>query len=238
MRIEVYLIKINKLLLLLIAIVITLCTSAQSSDNYKKYPLTRLIFTDSLSTMCGYYDSLNNRLFNCKGQVILARAINIVQRIPHNLCCSLNDMDGDGINDDEDKCMYLKGPASNFGCPVINEDIVRIHYPAPRSVLFAVNSLDLSPTSIKALEDCVDLLKKLPDLKVNIEGHTDNRGSDELNRKLSMDRVKVVMDYLLLSGIDKSRITYSAYIGTYPVANPKTKAGRAMNRKVEFYLYK
>ena len=78
----------------------------------------------------------------------------------------------------------------------------------------------------------------MPDLKVNIEGHTDNRGGDELNRKLSMDRIKVVMDYLLSSGIDKNRITYAAYVGTYPVANPKTKAGRAMNRRVEFYLYK
>lgn len=232
------LIKMNKVILLLSAIVLTLSTSAQSSVNYKKYPLTRLVFADSLFTMCGYYDSLNNRLFNCKGQVILARSINIVQRIPYDLCCSLNDMDEDGINNDEDKCPYFKGLASNFGCPVIDQDIIRIHYPAPRSVFFAANSSQLTPTSINALEASVDIIKKLPDLKVNIEGHTDNLGSDEVNRKLSMDRIKVVMDYLLSSGIDKNRITYAAYVGTYPVANPKTKAGRAMNRRVEFYLYK
>jgi len=125
------LIKMNKVLLLLSAILITLSTSAQSSVNYKKYPLTRLVFADNLSTMCGYYDSLNNRLYNCKGEVILARSINIVQRIPDNLCCSLNDMDEDGINNDEDKCPYLKGSAGNFGCPVIDQDIyvftIRLH---------------------------------------------------------------------------------------------------------------
>jgi OmpA-OmpF porin, OOP family len=148
------------------------------------------------------------------------------------------DTDGDGVKDDEDKCINERGPASNFGCPIIDKSMIDIHYPILRSVFFAKSSSHLSTASIEILKTSVARLKEWsPSIKINIEGHTDNIGRDESNRLLSKARVKAVMDYLLSSGIDKSRITYTIYIGQYSIADPTTKAGRAINRRVEFTLY-
>lgn len=161
-----------------------------------------------------------------------------LSKIPGSLSLHSKDTDGDGVEDDADKCINERGPATNFGCPVIDQSIVRMHYPILRSVFFAANSSDLSTASKETLKLSVARLKEWrPGLKINIEGHTDNLGSDSLNRKLSMARIKVVMDFLLSSGIDRNRITYTIYLGKYPIADPKTKEGRAMNRRVEFTLY-
>lgn len=157
---------------------------------------------------------------------------------PDSLSLQLKDTDGDGVNDDEDKCINEKGPANNFGCPVIDKSRIYIHYPVLRTVFFAINSSRLSAASVEILKTSVARLKEWsPGIKINIEAHTDNIGRDEANRLLSKARIKAVMDYLLLSGIDKSRITYNIYTGQHPIADPKTKEGRAMNRRVEFTLY-
>lgn len=155
-----------------------------------------------------------------------------------SLSIQSKDTDGDGVNDDEDKCINEKGPANNFGCPVIDKSRISIHYPILRTVFFANNSSRLSAASIEILKTSVARLKEWsPGIKINIEGHTDNIGRDESNRLLSRARIKAVMDYLLLLGIDKSRITYNIYTGQHPIADPKTKEGRAKNRRVEFSLY-
>ena len=159
-------------------------------------------------------------------------------KTPDSLSLQLKDFDGDAVKDDEDKCINEKGPASNFGCPIIDISSINIHYPILRSVFFANNSSHLSTASIEILKASVARLKEWsPRIKIDIEGHTDNIGRDESNRLLSKARIKAVMDYLLASGIDKSRITYTIYIGQYPIADPKTKEGRAMNRRVEFTLH-
>jgi outer membrane protein OmpA-like peptidoglycan-associated protein len=209
--------------------------SSQPTINYKSYPLTKLIFEDS-SYKCGHYDSFNNVLYNCWGSKVY-QPKNIREMISDTMCCRLQDLDGDGVDDGEDRCVYEKGPASNYGCPVIDQKIIRIHYPSLRTVFFTANSSDLSNASIEALKNSVAFLKEWPKLKINVEGHTDNLGSDKMNRKLSLYRIKAVRHYLLSSGIDKNRITYTIYLGKYPIADPTTKTGRAMNRRVEFSLY-
>lgn len=212
-------------------------TTAQTAINFKTLSLTRLVFTDSLYFICGYYDASNNILYDCNGKIILDKPDKIRNKIPDSLCCSLNDTDGDGVNDEIDKCINEKGPASNYGCPII-EAVVKVHLPLMPSVFFTTRSSHLSAASMKAIETTVKILKEYPDLCVNLDGHTDNLGNDELNRSLSLSRIKAVRYYLLSAGIDKKRITYAVYGSKYPIDDNRTKAGRSRNRRVEFYIYK
>jgi outer membrane protein OmpA-like peptidoglycan-associated protein len=71
---------------------------------------------------------------------------------------------------------------------------------------------------------------------IDINGHTDNTGSDELNQKLSESRANSVKQYLLENGIGENRITATGYGESKPIADNKTAAGRAMNRRVEINL--
>lgn len=211
-------------------------TSAKSI-NFKVLPLTRLLLTDSLYVVCGYYDSSNNILYDCNGKITLDKPDKVIGKITDSLCCSLRDTDGDGVNDEIDKCINKKGPASNFGCPILSPEVI-VHYPAMPTVFFPSSSSYLSSKSIKALKTTVKFLNDWPDFNVNLDGHTDNIGSDELNRNLCMARIKAVRSYLQKAGIDKSRITYSIYGSKYPIGDYRTKEGQAMNRRVEISTYK
>ena len=73
-----------------------------------------------------------------------------------------------------------------------------------------------------------------PAYKLNIAGHTDNSGKADKNLQLSKDRAAAVKDYLVNKGIDASRMATEGYGDTQPVATNKTKAGKALNRRVAF----
>jgi outer membrane protein OmpA-like peptidoglycan-associated protein len=75
-----------------------------------------------------------------------------------------------------------------------------------------------------------------PGMKLNIAGHTDWVGSDEYNQKLSDSRAASVMNYLISKGVDASRIKSKGYGESTPIADNKTAAGRAKNRRVELML--
>ncbi|MBL0184089.1 MAG: OmpA family protein [Chitinophagaceae bacterium] len=147
--------------------------------------------------------------------------------------CPIPDTDGDGVNDEEDKCINEKGPASNYGCPVIDEKIVERVNKAAQNVFFATGSDKLLAKSFPKLNDVVSILKENPSYKVNIDGHTDDVGKDESNQTLSEKRAASVKAYLVSKGIDESRLTSTGYGETKPVADNKTAAGRAKNRRVE-----
>lgn len=147
--------------------------------------------------------------------------------------CPIPDTDGDGVNDEEDKCINEKGPASNYGCPVIDEKIVERVNKAAQNVFFATGSAKLLSKSYPKLNDVVSILKENPTYKVNIDGHTDDVGKDESNQTLSENRAASVKAYLVSKGIDESRLTSTGYGETKPIADNKTAAGRAKNRRVE-----
>lgn len=147
--------------------------------------------------------------------------------------CPIPDTDGDGVNDEEDKCINEKGPASNYGCPVIDEKIVERVNKAAQNVFFATGSSKLLAKSYPKLNDVVTILKENPSYKVNVDGHTDDVGKDENNQTLSENRAAAVKAYLVSKGIDESRLTSTGYGETKPVADNKTAAGRAKNRRVE-----
>lgn len=150
--------------------------------------------------------------------------------------CPVPDTDGDGVNDEEDKCINEKGPASNFGCPVISEEIVKRVNRAAQNIFFSTGSSKLLAKSFSKLNDVVSILNENPSYKVNIDGHTDNTGKADKNQILSEKRAASVKAYLVSKGIDESRLTSTGYGQDKPVADNKTAAGRAKNRRVEMTL--
>ena len=147
--------------------------------------------------------------------------------------CPVPDTDGDGVNDEEDKCINEKGPASNYGCPVIDSKIIERVNKAAQNVFFSTGSSKLLAKSFPKLNDVVTILKENPTYKVNIDGHTDNTGKADKNQTLSESRAASVKTYLVSKGVDESRLTSTGYGQDKPVADNKTAAGRAKNRRVE-----
>lgn len=147
--------------------------------------------------------------------------------------CPIPDTDGDGVNDEEDKCPNRPGPESNMGCPVIAKEVIdKINF-AAKNVFFATGSSKLMAKSNKSLDEVAKLMIADPSLKMDIDGHTDSQGSDELNQALSEKRAASVRDYLISKGVDASRLKATGYGETKPVADNNTAAGRAKNRRTE-----
>jgi len=165
--------------------------------------------------------------------------------------CGFKDYEVDGLPDDEDKCPYEPeykyGYQDDDGCPDEVPAKVKQFTGAIQGINFKVNSADLLPASNKTLDKAAAVLKEFPDLKMEIQGHTDDQpikkgGKYEDNMALSQARAETVMNYFVKAGIDQSRITAKGYGDTVPVEDPKglkggkLNAARAKNRRVEFKL--
>jgi len=146
------------------------------------------------------------------------------------------DRDGDGVMDADDKCPDQPGPASNKGCPEIKEEVKKRLAFAARAIQFETGKAVIKPVSYKILDEVVSILNEYPYYDVNVDGHTDNVGKPDKNLKLSQDRAASAVAYLVSKGIPASRLTSAGYGDTKPVADNKTAAGRAQNRRVEFNL--
>lgn len=147
--------------------------------------------------------------------------------------CPIPDSDKDGINDEEDKCKDVAGVASNMGCPEIAMAVVERINKAAASIFFATGSSKLLAKSNTALNNVVTILKANPDYKLDVNGYTDNQGNTDKNRALSEARAIAVQDYLVKKGIEASRLNAVGFGDENPVADNKTAAGRAKNRRVE-----
>jgi OOP family OmpA-OmpF porin len=150
--------------------------------------------------------------------------------------CPIPDTDKDGVNDEEDKCPNEAGPASNFGCPVIDVVVVEKVNKAAHNIFFATGSSKLLAKSFKSLKEVAQILKDNPSYKINIDGYTDITGNAEKNQVLSESRANSVKEYLKGNGVDESRITVTGHGINDPIADNKTAAGRAKNRRVEMKL--
>ncbi|HLF62852.1 MAG TPA: OmpA family protein [Saprospiraceae bacterium] len=147
------------------------------------------------------------------------------------------DTDGDGLDDLTDRCPTMAGPADNGGCPPIEtKDKETLEF-AMRAVQFEHGSSRLKPESNRILNQVADILVKYPDYRIEINGHTDNTGTDDFNKKLSQDRAKACYDYLLARGISIRRMSYVGFGESRPVADNNSLVGRQLNRRVEFNLF-
>ena len=102
-----------------------------------------------------------------------------------------------------------------------------------RNIFFDVNKFDLKTESQVELDKLVQLLKENPTLKIRLEGHTDNVGSATDNLRLSDNRAKAVVGYLVSKGIPAARLQARGFGATQPIADNKTEEGRAKNRRTE-----
>lgn len=103
-------------------------------------------------------------------------------------------------------------------------------------VLFEINSYRLNEQHTSGLDSLVDILASNPAIQIQINGHTDNSGSERHNLKLSRDRAEAVAIYLIDHAIDESRIAFEGYGSTRPLASNETEEGRRKNRRVEIIM--
>lgn len=102
-----------------------------------------------------------------------------------------------------------------------------------KNVFYDTKKTDLKPESISELDNVVRLMNENPNMKVQINGYTDNIGTPADNLKLSNGRALSVVNYLIAKGVKKERLSYKGFGETKPVATNETEAGRAMNRRTE-----
>lgn len=105
-----------------------------------------------------------------------------------------------------------------------------------KNVFFDYNKATLKPESYLELDRVVKLLTDNPSMRIELSGHTDNRGTAEYNQKLSEDRAKSCVDYLTSKGIAPSRLEYKGYGETKPIDTHDTEEGWANNRRTEFKI--
>lgn len=103
-------------------------------------------------------------------------------------------------------------------------------------IYYESNSADLTASSKKVLDEFIEFLVENPNIKVDIEGYTDNVGPDYANLVLSQGRAKSVYEYLVSNGVSATRLGWKGYGESKPVATNDTEQGRAMNRRTEFLI--
>ena len=149
------------------------------------------------------------------------------------------DSDGDGVFDNQDRCpnTALGTKVDAVGCPPPPPppppEPPKVFNAVLEGVNFATNSSQLTLNSKTILDGVANALSEWPDVKVEVGGHTDSRGNDTANVKLSQARAETVMKYLGSKGIDLSRLSARGSGETMPIADNETPDGRAKNRRVE-----
>jgi OOP family OmpA-OmpF porin len=134
------------------------------------------------------------------------------------------DSDGDGVTDDLDRC-----PDTPEGITVD----ARGCWTYAAVVMFDFDSAEIKSEAYPMLKEAALMLKENPDIKVEIDGHTDNIGSAVYNMSLSERRAKSVMTYFVDNGVEAERLTTKGFGFSRPAASNKTQEGRAKNRRVE-----
>jgi len=100
-------------------------------------------------------------------------------------------------------------------------------------LIFDAGKSKISASSFEELDEVALMLKNNPQMVIQLEGHTDTRGSESLNLKLSQDRVSAVKSYLITKGANKNRIKTKAFGGRVPLSLENTEEAHSLNRRVE-----
>jgi outer membrane protein OmpA-like peptidoglycan-associated protein len=126
------------------------------------------------------------------------------------------------------------GPNSYYKNPFT----VNLEFDPPKTfvldnVEFDFGKSNLRPSSYPTLDDLADYLKRKPDQRIEIGGHTDNVGSDAKNLVLSLERAKSIVEYLISKGITNDRLVAKGYGAEEPIEENTTEEGRQKNRRTE-----
>jgi OOP family OmpA-OmpF porin len=154
--------------------------------------------------------------------------------------CPWADSDGDGILDKDDKCPNepetKNGYQDDDGCPDELPAAVKQLSGRVEGIAFADGKAILLPASFAALDKAAKVLVDHPTIKLEIQGYTDDAGARDKNVALSQARADAVLKYLVDHGVDAARLSAKGYGPDLPIADNKTKAGKAQNRRIEFKL--
>ena len=153
-----------------------------------------------------------------------------------NRGCPYKDSDNDGLLDKDDDCPNTPGPKSNKGCPVIEQAVIEVLKTAFDNLEFETNKDVIFESSKPSLNELAEVLKKKTTWKLEITGHTDNVGDDNLNLALSKKRAEALKTYLMSQGVDEVRLLTLYFGETKPIATNDTPEGRQKNRRVEMKI--
>lgn len=145
--------------------------------------------------------------------------------------CPDLDNDGDGVFDADDKCPNVSGVPENNGCPKTEE--IKRGKLVLAGVTFQPGKDVLTSNSFTILDQVYESLADWPEVKLEIQGHTDNIGNNMTNLKLSQMRADAVKLYLIQKGIRSDRLRSVGYGEEFPLADNKSPEGREKNRRVE-----
>jgi len=150
--------------------------------------------------------------------------------------CPDLDNDSDSIPDATDRCPNEPGPVEEEGCPRVyeNVEVTTTHIRITQKVHFEFNRAVIQEVSFGLLNTVAQVLRDFPQIRIEVQGHTDSRGGDAYNQRLSQQRADAVREYLSRQGIDTSRMTARGYGEAQPIESNRTRQGRASNRRVEF----
>ncbi len=146
------------------------------------------------------------------------------------------DSDGDGVADYLDKCPGTPAgtKVDKTGCPLPVATVTKEGAYDFGMIYFDTGKDKIKSASYPILQGVVDYMNANPGVKLEVQGHTDNVGSDKLNQRLSDKRSVAVKKYLVGKGIAADRLTVKGFGESRPAEDNATKEGRAKNRRIEF----
>lgn len=152
--------------------------------------------------------------------------------------CPIRDKDGDGIFDDKDKCINEPETKNGFedsdGCPDKMPDKVKKFTGVVQGIYFDQGKATIRKQSDAVLGAALKVLQEFPSIGIEISGHTSSEGDPAFNDKLSQERADAVKQWLVNKGMAPERIKTRGVGSAEPIADNKTNAGRAKNRRIEF----
>jgi len=157
--------------------------------------------------------------------------------------CPDVDGDGDGVPDDSDACPGAAETVNQYldedGCPDQKPsriEVTKQQIVIKEQIQFETGKATIRAVSYPVLDDVVQALKDYPQIRVRIEGHTDNVGNDATNLELSKKRADAVFEYIIAKGVEARRLITEGFGETRPIDTNNTPEGKQRNRRVEFHI--
>ena len=152
-----------------------------------------------------------------------------------SLGCEL-DTDKDGVPDYLDLCPTVPGLKANKGCPEMKREVRQLLQKAMQGIEFETGKAKIKKKSFALLDKIAATFIENENYIIEVQGHTDNTGKAEVNKRISDQRANAVMKYLVDKGVPAARMSAVGYGQDQPIADNKTAAGRQKNRRVEFKI--